>query len=185
MNWSEPCMSLIIRLSNEKDLEASKLNWLAELINRVYDEAESGMWHPNAKRINSETLKIMINNKALLIAELQNRIVGCVNINLLDEQTAEFGMLVADLNYRGLGIGRELVKAAENLAMENGCTTMRLELLVPKTWKHPSKEFLKNWYTRIGYNLQYIEPFEKMHADKVDQLATECDFCVYHKHLEK
>lgn len=178
-------MNLTIRLTNENDLDSNKLKWLIELINQVYSEAESGMWHPNAERINADFLISMINHKALLIAEFQNKVVGCVNINLLDEQTAEFGMLVADTNYRGLGIGRELVKAAEQWAIENGCTTMRLELLVPKNWQHPSKEFLKNWYTRIGYELQYTEPFEKMHADKVTQLATACDFCVYHKHLKK
>jgi hypothetical protein len=28
---------------------------------------------------------------------------------------------------------------------------MQLEVLVPRQWSHRSKEFLKAWYTRIGY----------------------------------
>jgi hypothetical protein len=28
---------------------------------------------------------------------------------------------------------------------------MQLELLVPRDWRHPSKEFLKSWYGRRGY----------------------------------
>ena len=28
---------------------------------------------------------------------------------------------------------------------------MQLEVLAPRTWTHPVKEFLRGWYTRIGY----------------------------------
>jgi len=41
-----------------------------------------------------------------------------------------------------------------------------------------SEEFLKEWYSRIGYRLQCTEPLEKLHPDKVPQLATACDFTV-------
>lgn len=65
----------------------------------------------------------------------------------------------------------------------NNRIIMRLELLTPKDWKHPSKEFLKKWYTRIGYSVQSTEPLEKLHPDKVNNLATPCDFTIYHKKL--
>ena len=60
-------------------------------------------------------------------------------------------MLVADPAHRGTGVGRELIRYAERWSRERGLGTMQLEVLVPRQWSHPSKEFLKAWYTRLGY----------------------------------
>src|SRR6185503_3962802 len=110
-------------------------------------------------------------------------LVGSVNVKLMNGGVGEFGMLVADLNRRGEGIGAALVERAENWARDMGCHTMRLELLTPRNWTHPSKEFLKVWYTRSGYRPQTTEPFEILHPELVPGLATECDFTVWHKPL--
>ncbi|HEY7159930.1 MAG TPA: N-acetyltransferase, partial [Acidobacteriota bacterium] len=59
----------------------------------------------------------------------------------------------------------------------------RLKILAPRHWKHPSKEFLKQWYSRLGYVQQSIEPFELMPPEFISELATECDFSVWHKSL--
>jgi len=106
-----------------------------------------------------------------------------VNVNLLDESVAEFGMLVADPDHRALGIGSMLVNAAEEWARSLNRRTMRLELLTPRSWSHPSKEFLKAWYTRLGYVPQFTEPLEKTHPELIGELATECDFTIWHKPL--
>lgn len=92
-------------------------------------------------------------------------------------------MLVADLTQRGRGIGSALVDRAERWARDGACHTMRLELLTPRNWTHPSKEFLKMWYSRIGYRPQATEPFEILHPELVPELATECDFTVWLKSL--
>jgi GNAT superfamily N-acetyltransferase len=107
-----------------------------------------------------------------------------VNVNLLGDGVGEFGMLVADRAYRGFGIGSALVEHAERWARGHACHTMRLELLTPRHWVQPSKEFLKDWYSRIGYSPRAAEPLEVMYPDLVPQLATECDFTVWHKNLE-
>ena len=60
---------------------------------------------------------------------------------------------------------------------------MRLEVLTPRRWTHPSKEFLKQWYSRLGYTPLATEPFESMHPELVPELATECDFTVWRKSL--
>ena len=124
-----------------------------------------------------------IEGKRLILAELDGVVVGSVNINLMNGGVGEFGMLVSDLNHRRKGIGSALVNAAEDWAKRMTCSTMRIELLTPRRWKHPSKEFLKEWYRRIGYEPQITEPFEKLHPEKVAELATECDFTVWHKRL--
>jgi GNAT superfamily N-acetyltransferase len=171
------------RFPTEADLAASKIKRLSDLINEVYDDAESGMWKRPGTRSNSGEVERLLRNQALILAEIDSKLVGAVNVNLMNDGIGEFGMLVADLNHRGKGIGSALVDRAEKWARDMGCHTMRLELLTPRHWTHPSKEFLKQWYSRIGYQPQTTEPFEILHPELVPELATECDFTVWHKSL--
>jgi GNAT superfamily N-acetyltransferase len=174
------CM-VTTRFPTEADLEASKIKQLAALINEVYDDAESGMWKRPGMRTNPGEVERLLRNQALILAEIDGMLVGAVNVNLMNDGIGEFGMLVADRNYRGKGIGSALVAHAEHWARDMACHTMRLELLTPRNWTHPSKEFLKQWYSRIGYQPQATEPFEILHPE----LATECDFTVWHKSLNR
>ena len=52
--------------------------------------------------------------------------------------------------HRGLGVGRELVRFAERKCGRDGLVSMQLELLVPRNWSHPVKEFLAAWYTHLS-----------------------------------
>jgi GNAT superfamily N-acetyltransferase len=175
--------ALSCREPREADLADKTVGHLADLINRVYDAAESGMWKRRGVRTTPEKVRELLKTKRLILAELDDEIVGSVNVNLLDDAVAEFGMLVADPDRRGLGIGTMLVHSAEEWARSMNRRTMRLELLTPRSWSHPSKEFLKAWYSRIGYEPQFTEPLEKTHPELVRELATDCDFTVWHKRL--
>jgi GNAT superfamily N-acetyltransferase len=64
---------------------------------------------------------------------------------------AEFGMLSATKEYLGQGLGRGLVKKAEERAKKAGCDRMKTTLAVPKDWEHPMKQRLGEWYKRMGY----------------------------------
>jgi hypothetical protein len=64
-----------------------------------------------------------------------------------------------------------------------GLDRMQLELLVPRGWTHPVKESLREWYTRLGYREVRRDPFEEAHPALQPQLATPCDFVVFHKSL--
>ena len=171
------------RFPIESDLAVDNIKRLADLINDVYDDAESGMWKRGGTRTNPAEVERLIRARALILAELDGALVGSVNVNLMRNGVGEFGMLVADRKYRGEGIGSALVKHAEQWAREHGCQTMRLEVLAPRYWTHPSKAFLKQWYSRIGYTPDATEPFESMHPELVSEVATECDFTVWHKAL--
>ncbi|MBO0724942.1 MAG: GNAT family N-acetyltransferase [Blastocatellia bacterium] len=172
------------RFPIESDLGVDNIKRLSDLINEVYDEAESGMWKRKGARTNPAEIERLLRAQALILAEIDGAIVGSVNINLMRDGIGEFGMLVADLNHRGKGIGSALVDRAESWARGMACRTMRLELLTPRNWTHPSKEFLKKWYSRMGYKPQAIESFEILHPELVPALATECDFTVWLKSLE-
>jgi Acetyltransferase (GNAT) family len=88
-----------------------------------------------------------------------------------------------DIRHRGTGVGRELVRFAERWGREQGMDTMQLEVLVPRQWAHPSKEFLKAWYTRVGYRPVRTGQFEESYPELAPLLATPCDFVIYHKDL--
>jgi len=136
------------------DVGADSVKRLSALINEVYDEAESGMWKRKGTRTNPGEVERLLRAHALILAEIEGVLVGSVNVTVMSDGIGEFGMLVADRNYRGEGIGSALVKHAERWAREHACHTMRLEILTPRHWTHPSKEFLRQWYARIGYEPQ-------------------------------
>jgi len=171
------------RFPIESDLGTDKIKRLSDLINDVYDDAESGMWKRNGVRTNPAEVERLLRAQALILAEIDGALGGSVKVNLMRDGVGEFGMLVADRKYRGKGIGSALVKHAEKWARERACHTMRLELLTPRHWTHPSKDFLRQWYARIGYAPQTTEPLESMYPELVPELATECDFTVWYKSL--
>jgi len=171
------------RFANANDLTDTKILRLMRLINEVYADAESGMWKPSAKRVSKTEVEDLLRKSMLILGEFDGEIVGSIKYQIINETTSEFGILVADRNYRGKGIGTVLVDAAEQKARSDNKKTMRLELLTPRHWQHPSKEFLKGWYSRLGYEPSFSEPFEKTNPEKVDMLAAECDFTVWLKEL--
>ena len=139
--------ALQIRFADDSDDVAA----LAALINRVYADAEKGLWLDGAERTNSAEVAAIIRGRELVVASTDGVVVGVIRVQRPTDELGEFGMLVADPARRGHGIGRELVAFAEGWARGQGLRHMQLELLVPRTWSHPGKEFLRSWYTRIGY----------------------------------
>jgi GNAT superfamily N-acetyltransferase len=171
------------RFPMESDLGTDKIKRLSDLINEVYDDAESGMWKRKGVRTNPAEVERLLRAQALILAEIDGGLGGSVKVNIMPDGVGEFGMLVADRKYRGKGIGSALVKHAEKWARERACHTMRLELLTPRHWTHPSKDFLRQWYARIGYAPQTTEPLESTYPELAPELATDCDFTVWHKSL--
>jgi GNAT superfamily N-acetyltransferase len=156
---------------------------ITDLVNLVYIEAEAGMWVDGATRTTSAEMEQMIASHQIAIARVDCRNVGCVRIQQLDGTAGELGMLAADPEHRGEGIGRELVRFAEDLSLRRGLAIMQLELLVPRTWSHPTKVFLHDWYTRIGYQPVRNGTIEESYPHLAPLLATPCDVVVYHKPL--
>jgi ribosomal protein S18 acetylase RimI-like enzyme len=156
---------------------------LTDLINEVYADAEKCLWAAGAKRTNTEEVAGFVRAGQIAVARLGLYVVGCVRIHEVNDTTSEFGMLAADPDHRGLGVGRDLVRYAELRAQNAGHDTMRLELLVPREWSHPSKEFLAGWYDRLGYTVAGVGAVEESHPGLAPLLATTCDFVIYEKGL--
>ncbi len=156
---------------------------IAGLVNRAYAEAEAGLWLDGAARTSEAEVAELVRAGQIVVARSRDRVVGAVRVQQLDDGVGEFGMLVAAPETRGTGVGRDLVAFAEHWARERGLSRMQLELLVPRTWKHPVKEFLRDWYTRIGYRVVRTGDLGEDYPALVPQLACPCDFLVFHKEL--
>jgi hypothetical protein len=60
---------------------------------------------------------------------------------------------------------------------------MQLELLVPTSWQHPSKQFLQDWYSRIGYREVKTGTLGEFYPELEPLLATPCELVVSRKVL--
>jgi GNAT superfamily N-acetyltransferase len=181
---SDPPQRVEIALAHPADAgDAGFVEEVTDLINRVYADAEKGLWQPGTDRTNAGEVAAIVRARELAVARLDGRLVGAVRLQRLDGSLGEFGMLVASPHHRGIGIGRLLVAYAEGWAREHNLGRMQLELLVPRTWTHPVKEFLRGWYTRIGYRHVRTGRLDEAYPALQPLLATPCDFTIYHKSL--
>ena len=158
---------------------------LTAMINDVYRVAEDGLWLAGSQRCTEAEVATMIAAGEIVAAVSGGRTVGSIRLRRLDETRAEFGMLVADPNHRRAGIGRALIRFAEERAATDGASWMELEVLVPREWSHPEKVFLTTWYTRIGYGKVRLGEVEESYPALAPLLATPCDFVTYRKGLDK
>ena len=165
--------------------DAALLERIADLVNEVYAVAEDGLWTEGATRTRVAEVAELIRAGEIAVAHLGDRLVGCVRVQRLDEATGEFGMLAADPAHRGVGIGRELLRFAERKCRADGLGAIQLELLVPRGWTHPTKEFLHAWYTRIGYRVARTGTIDEAYPDLAPLLSTPCDFVIYRKDLAR
>jgi GNAT superfamily N-acetyltransferase len=156
---------------------------VTDLVNRVYADAEAGLWVPGATRTTTTELEEMITSHQIALARMDGQLVGCIRIRQLDGSVGELGMLAAHPERRGEGIGRDMVRFAEELSLTRGLATMRLGLLVPRGWPHPTKVFLHAWCTRIGYRPVRTRAVEESYPHLAPLLVTPCDLVVYHKPL--
>lgn len=156
---------------------------VADLINSVYVIAEAGLWVDGARRTDAREIAELIAQQELATARISGEVVGAVRVHALDAGTAEFGMLAADPRHRGIGIGRALVAFAERWASARGFRELQLELLVPTSWQHPSKQFLADWYARIGYREVRRGPLGDLYPELEPLLATPCELVVSQKSL--
>jgi GNAT superfamily N-acetyltransferase len=170
-------------LSAEDSRDARLVAQLTDLINHVYAVAEAGLWIDGATRTTPAELAELIAAGEIAVARRDGEIAGSIRIRDVADNASEFGMLVAAFEQRRSGVGRGLVEFAERRTRERGRRAIQLELLVPREWEHPSKELLKAWYGRIGYQLIRSRSMQDSYPHLAPLLATPCDLLGYEKAL--
>ena len=156
---------------------------IANIVNRVYAASEESFWMPGAVRTTAVEIAEFTSSGEIAVAQAKGEIIGCVRVRQIDQETGEFGMLSVDDEYQGSGIGRELIRFAEQKCQKEQLGKMQLELLVPQEGDHPAKKVLENWYTRIGYQPVHTKIIDASFPELVQMLAFPCKFVAYQKVL--
>lgn len=90
-----------------------------------------------------DVAELLLRETFLLARDADGDIAGVVRVHTSGER-GHFGMLSVAPAHQGTGLGRALVKAAEEFARERGCTVMDLEVASPRTELPP-------FYHKLGY----------------------------------
>lgn len=183
---------------------------LTNLINEIYTDAERGFWSIDPfTRTNPAEVRSFITNGTLAVAWLPGYsrsphieyLLGCGRVQLLpspseaesrttahfnpDPDTAigQFGCLICRPEYRGSGVGRDLLKFAEDWTREKGGKKMQMEVVVGDGWEHEEKTKLAKWYERAGYENVKEMDLSKGIPELGPLLARKARYRVYHKTL--
>lgn len=161
------------------------LTLICGIVNSAYTETEQGIFNPSYKRTDSTEVAVLIRTHQLAVAYLTSPSspIGCISIKQISPELGHFGMLALDVEHRGGGYGRELVKFAEQFCKSLGCTKMQCELLVPTTFRHEFKERNEIWYTRMGYSRTKSGDFKEDWPALEPLLCGPTDYRVFEKSL--
>jgi GNAT superfamily N-acetyltransferase len=171
------------RLDPARAGDAALVARLTDMINAVYASAERGLWREGATRTTAPEVAGLVAAGEIAVATRRGELAGAVRLHDVAADVSELGMLAAAPAHRGTGVGRALVAFAEDTSRERGLRAIRLELLLPRTWRHPSKETLEAWYRRRGYRLVGSGTIDAVHPHLAPLLATPCELAVYEKRL--
>ncbi len=178
---------ILINIVKEGELSRQEINVIVKLINQVYLLTEKDFWPHDGQyeRTNTNEIEDFIRKKELIIATKSQEIVGAAHIYHLKENVCGFGMLVSSPKYRGIGIGSLLMKSIEDWAKTNHYNTIQLELLKPKAYKHPDKEILTSWYTKLGYKYVSKTSYLDLYPKQASLLKVPSNFEIYQKNIVK
>ena len=174
---------LTIQLANEENVTLENRKQLHEILRIAYALTEVEVWGENYTRISFEEYNVLIEKGEILIAYLENQVVGGVHYYERKEGVYSFSLLCADFGKSGLGIGRSLVDYVEAEALRNGATSIQLEILRPKGIEVPFKKQISDWYQRMGYNYTHSQNFAEVKPIKAKNLVNPSDFDYYLKVL--
>jgi GNAT superfamily N-acetyltransferase len=167
-------------------LSDGTLNRMYAVLIRAYAETEVEVWGENHIRISKTDFIALIKCGEIFGAFIDSQLVGSVRLFKKDPQTFSFGLLSADLNMQGKGIGNTLVSYIETRAKQKGAVYMDIEILRAVTLEPPFKKRLKEWYIKLGYTYTQSGSFLELkpyHADKAKKLIQPCVFDCYQKIL--
>lgn len=178
-------MIRVAKIQLEK-LSDSSLNRMYDILIHAYAETEVEVWGENYVRIGKDEFREIIGRGEFYGAFIEGRIVGSVRVYKKDNETYSFGLLSADFDLKGQGIGKALVDHIERFALDQGAKFMDLEILRPIAIEVPFKIVLKNWYSKLGYKYTHSGTFAELKPDnveKADKLIQPCTFDCYRKVL--
>ena len=102
-------------------------------------------------RIDAEGVRGYMEKGRFLLTEDSAGLAGCVYVELR-EGRGYVGLLGVDPLRQGTGLGRKLMRAAEDYFREAGCSVVDLRIISPRT-------ALLDFYRHLGYSQTGTAPF--------------------------
>ena len=111
-----------------------EINNLAKQVHRIHVKWRPDLYLDIDEVIKKEDLKEKIQSNEIIVAKMQNNIVGYVTFNIQEKNNPimryrkqlQIEAICVDENNRCKGIGTELLKHLKNIAKEENCTDMYL-----------------------------------------------------------
>ncbi len=143
---------MIFKTPNIKIAVEADIASITELLNISYrGEASKKGWTTEAgliagnTRTNEEMVKELIHQPGSVFLKYTNedQITGCVNLQQHDKKIY-LGMFSVSPQLQGAGVGKEILNAAEEYALQLGCSAIYMSVI-------SARDELISWYKRRGY----------------------------------
>ena len=112
-----------------------------------------------AAQVASRLTALLSADQGLLVAEVGGAVVGVVHVDrwaaLVLDDAAEIGALVVDNQWRGQGIGRALLQAAEEWAAQRGCSTLHVRTNIVRQRAH--EFYFHNGFRHVKTSLTLVK----------------------------
>lgn len=120
---------------------------IVALVNRAF-LAES--WFKSADRTNADQVRKLLSKGVFLLLEEGERLVACVYLEPRGDR-AYLGMLSVEQDVQGNGLGRRMMREAEEFARRGGQVGIDLRIV-------HVREDLPSYYRKLGYVESGTEP---------------------------
>lgn len=142
-----------------READIGEVEAISRLVNRAYRPVPGteGWTHEatlvSGHRVASENIASAIQNSTVLVGIQAQGLVACVQIEM-DGKIAHIGMLAVDPSFQTCGIGKSLLKGAEELAVQKFGAEASV-LIVVAARSELVAFYLRRGYRQTGEQFQY------------------------------
>ncbi len=154
-------MKITIEIPKLQDFK--NINKLAKQVHQIHVQWRPDLFLDVKEVITQEEFEEMLKNKTIVVAKIQDEIVGYMMFSIKEKIThiiryrkyLTIDAICVDENKRGNGIGTACLNYAKRIGKENGCTDLFL------TVNEENKKAI-NLYENFGFQVKSIEYLMKI-----------------------
>ena len=147
-----------MKIENAKMNQIEQINKIAIQVHNLHVNWREDIFRKSNDVMKEKRLKKLIDNQEIFVALENTNVIGFMITGIKDKRYNEIlvpkkylviDTLAVDENYRGQGIGSELIKYAEKLGENLECTDLYITV-------NPENEIAINCYKKQGFKIKNI-----------------------------